>query len=571
MIYYQLFCDDYILDDVRTDDYIVSNPKVVFEKNKAGGLTFTIYKTHPYYDKIKIKRSIIELRKNGKAIFRGKVSEYTQEFNLSKNVDVEDILSFFNDSLFEPFNFHGSPVDLLKNVISNHNAQVSEWQQFKIGEIDILDSNDYVYRSSTDYLTSWEIIESRLLNIGGLLRVRYEDDGNYIDWIEGTQQQMNTSTQIVEYGENIVEIKKTNSAIDTYTAILPLGATIEIANDVDVENTDYDDETDSADGEKRLTIEALPNDDSDNIVKKGKWLYSKSAVEKYGWVAVPVNESTWDDVTVDTNLLKKAKDYLINSGIPVSSTIEINAADLSLTDEEINSFSFLDYIKVKSNVHGIDNTFLLSKLELPYKDPQNTKITVGETRLSLVDEQLGNKKQTSENVKRIDKVVNNVNITNTKLNAIIQEMESNYTALLQNSQEIVLQAMQDYVKTGDYETFRQTITTELETRADGITMKFNEITDALTSENGEINRQLTELSRYIRFSASGIELGENNQPTTTTIENGKFAIKENGEDVAYVEKYKMHIKDLEVESKLTIGNFAFVPRSNGNLSFMKVK
>ena len=409
------------------------------------------------------------------------------------------------------------------------------------------------------------------MNIGGLLRVRYEDDGNYIDWIEGTQQQMNTSTQIVEYGENIVEIKKTNSAIDTYTAILPLGATIEIANDVDVENTDYDDETDSADGEKRLTIEALPNDDSDNIVKKGKWLYSKSAVEKYGWVAVPVNESTWDDVTVDTNLLKKAKDYLINSGIPVSSTIEINAADLSLTDEEINSFSFLDYIKVKSNVHGIDNTFLLSKLELPYKDPQNTKITVGETRLSLVDEQLGNKKQTSENVKRIDKVVNNVNITNTKLNAIIQEMESNYTALLQNSQEIVLQAMQDYVKTGDYETFRQTITTELETRADGITMKFNEITDALTSENGEINRQLTELSRYIRFSASGIELGENNQPTTTTIENGKFAIKENGEDVAYVEKYKMHIKDLEVESKLTIGNFAFVPRSNGNLSFMKVK
>lgn len=571
MIYYQLFCDDYILDDVRTDDYIVSNPKVVFEKNKAGGLTFTIYKTHPYYDKIKIKRSIIELRKNGKAIFRGRVSEYTQEFNLSKNVDVEDILSFFNDSLFEPFNFHGSPVDLLKNVISNHNAQVSEWQQFKIGEIDILDSNDYVYRSSTDYLTSWEIIESRLLNIGGLLRVRYEDDGNYIDWIEGTQQQMNTSTQIVEYGENIVEIKKTNSAIDTYTAILPLGATIEIANDVDVENTDYDDETDSADGEKRLTIEALPNDDSDNIVKKGKWLYSKSAVEKYGWVAVPVNESTWDDVTVDTNLLKKAKDYLINSGIPVSSTIEINAADLSLTDEEINSFSFLDYIKVKSNVHGIDNTFLLSKLELPYKDPQNTKITVGETRLSLVDEQLGNKKQTSENVKRIDKVVNNVNITNTKLNAIIQEMESNYTALLQNSQEIVLQAMQDYVKTGDYETFKQTITTELETRADGITMKFNKITDALTSENGEINRQLTELSRYIRFSASGIELGENNQPTTTTIENGKFAIKENGEDVAYVEKYKMHIKDLEVESKLTIGNFAFVPRSNGNLSFMKVK
>ncbi len=68
MTIYQLYCDNYLLDDIRTDDYIVASPKVTFKKNKVGGLTFTIYKTHPYYDKIKIKRSIIELRKNDKAI-----------------------------------------------------------------------------------------------------------------------------------------------------------------------------------------------------------------------------------------------------------------------------------------------------------------------------------------------------------------------------------------------------------------------------------------------------------------------------------------------------------------------
>lgn len=276
-------------------------------------MTFTIYKTHPYYDKIKIKRSIIELRKNDKAIFRGRASEYTQEFNLSKNVDVEDILSFFNDSIHEPFDFHGSPVELFTDVINNHNAQVAEWQRFKIGQVDNLDSNDYIYRSSVNYLTSWEIIESRLLNIGGLLRVRYEEDGNYIDWIEGTQNQLNTSTQIVEYGENIVDLKKTNSATETYSAILPLGAVIENNDESTDENVeDNSDEDGTTETEERITIEALPDEETGDIVKKGKWLYSKSAVEKYGWVAAPISKTTWE-LKLEKNLLKKAKEYLTNT------------------------------------------------------------------------------------------------------------------------------------------------------------------------------------------------------------------------------------------------------------------
>lgn len=571
MIIYQLFCDDYILDDIRTDDYIVANPKLTFKKNKVGGLTFTIYKTHPYYDKIKIKRSIIELRKNGKTIFKGRVSEYTQEFNLSKSVDIEDILSFFNDSIYEPFDFHGSPVELFTNVINNHNAQVAEWQRFKIGQVDNLDSNDYIYRSSINYLTSWEIIESRLLNIGGLLRVRYEDDGNYIDWIEGTQNQLNTSTQIVEYGENIVDLKKTNSATETYSAILPLGAVIENNDESTDENAeDNSDRDETTETEERITIEALPDEETGDIVKKGKWLYSKSAVEKYGWVAAPISKTTWE-LKLEKNLLKKAKEYLTNTGILISSTLEINAADLSLTDDEINSFNFLDYIRVKSTIHGIDNTFLLSELELPYKDPQNTKITVGETRLSLVDEQLGNKNQISENVNRIDNAFSQIALNQGKINSIIREQISLSTQLIQDSEKIVAEAVKNYVKTSDYEEFKESIGTKLTQTAEGFDFDFQGFKETVKNDNGNIYAILEEYQKYIRFIKGAIELGEAENPLTTKIENGQFSFLVNGEVTNYFSNGKSYNEEVEVEQRLTIGNFAWVNRSDGSLELKKIK
>lgn len=571
MTIYQLYCDNYLLDDIRTDDYIVASPKVTFKKNKVGGLTFTIYKTHPYYDKIKIKRSIIELRKNDKAIFRGRASEYTQEFNLSKNVDVEEILSFFNDSIHEPFDFHGSPVELFTDVINNHNAQVAEWQRFKIGQVDNLDSNDYIYRSSVNYLTSWEIIESRLLNIGGLLRVRYENDGNYIDWIEGTQNQLNTSTQIVEYGENIVGLKKTNSATETYSAILPLGAVIENNDESTDENVeDNSDEDETTETEERITIEALPDEETGDIVKKGKWLYSKSAVEKYGWVAAPISKTTWE-LKLEKNLLKKAKEYLTNTGILISNTLEINAADLSLTDDEINSFNFLDYIRIKSTIHGIDNTFLLSELELPYKDPQNTKITVGETKLSLVDEQLGNKNQILENVNRIDNAFSQIALNQGKINSVIQEQVSYFTQMIQNSEGIVMEAVKNYVKTSDYEEFKESIGTKLTQTAEGFDFDFQEFKETVKNDNDNIYAILEEYQKYIRFIKGAIELGEAENPLTTKIENGQFSFLVNGEVTNYFSNGKSYNEEVEVEQRLTIGNFAWVNRSDGSLELKKIK
>ena len=571
MTLYQIYCDGYILDDMRTDDYIVQNPKLAYEKNKVSGLTFIIYKTHPYYDKIKIKRSIIEARKNGKVIYRGRPSQYTQEFDLSMNVDVEGVLSFFNDSIFAPFEFQGSPVTFLEMVIDNHNSQVQPWQQFKIGQVDALDNNDYVPRSSTEYLKSWEVIETRLLNIGGLLRVRYEDDGNYIDWIEGTQEQLNTSPQVIEYGENLIDLKKTNSAVETYTAILPLGA--KITEETTDEATDEATETTegAAKVEKRLTIEAIEDNDSGDIVKKGQWVYSKSAVEKYGWIAAPITSTTWDDVTVDTNLYNKAVDYLCNDAMLITGTLEINAYDLSLTDDEIHSFNFLDYVRVNSAIHGTEETYLLSKLELPYKQPQNTKITVGDTTKTLTDKQLGNKQQASDLIEQIEEVRKNYS-TNERVDEIISMQQKNSTAILQDAKEIILEALEEYVETSAYEDLKRTVDAKLSIMADEMRLSFTTTEEGVIDRDGDVVSKFEEMYKCFSFTENGLTIRAGDNEMQITIDNDRIVFSKGGQEFGSWDgvDFKTGNIYIEVEKYARFGNFAAVPRSDGSLSWLKV-
>ena len=109
---YQVLCDGFPLLDFRDEDLILFNPKVKVEVNTVGDGSFTIYKNHPYYDEIKRFKSIFEVRDEIGAIFRGRMTDDTIDFDNGKAVDLEGAMAFFNDSIIAPFNF---PEDFLKD------------------------------------------------------------------------------------------------------------------------------------------------------------------------------------------------------------------------------------------------------------------------------------------------------------------------------------------------------------------------------------------------------------------------------------------------------------------------
>jgi hypothetical protein len=559
---YQIKCDDKILYDLRDKEFFVESPNLNLEINKVGTLTFSIYPDHPYFDSLKKLKSRIIAKRGNKDIFRGRIISDEQGIYNEKNVECESSLAYLNDSIYRPSSFTGTPEELFTLIFSNHNLQVTDDQKLKVGNVTVTDPNNYISRSWEDYLSSWDLLKTKLLEpLGGYLVERYEDDGTYIDWLEDftNNESLIVSTQTIEFGENLIDILAKNDASTTYSVVIPLGYEIE-----------------NEDGTKsRLTINSV-NDDKDYLV-------NETALAAYGWKVAPVSETTWDDVTVASNLKTKGQKWLDNQAVMIASTLEITALDLAAVDQDIEFFFIYKYVRIKSTPHNFNKVYLLKSIKIPFDHPESTQITLGETSNTLTGIELGNKQKIDGVITRVEtieadyvtneevgeviesEISSNPNITN-----IINEVVSSNTSILQNAENIIMTALQDYVATSDFETFQQTVSTQFQQTANAFNFNFTNLTSQINNLNGNTQQQFQEISKYIRFEDGNIILGEAGNEITLKIENDRISFLQNNSEVAYLSNNKLVVTDGEFLNSLIIGNFAWKPRENGNLSLVKI-
>ena len=592
---YQILCDGYPLLDLRDEELFVFEPKVTVEVNTVGEGSFTIYNDHPYFNKINRLKSIFEVSDEIGVIFRGRMTDDTRDFYNGKAVDIEGVGAFFNDSVVPPYKFpedfladeeymaaaeSGNVVEFFLNwLIENHNSQVQDFQKFNLGNVTVADPNNYITREETGYPDTWETLKSKLFesSLGGYLCIRYEEDGNYVDYLSEFTL---TNTQDIEFGVNLLDLKQESDGKETYSAIIPIGAEIDVIVETETieegEEGEEGTEPETTTIKKKLTLENIEDGAvTDDIYKVTlsnglHALYSKSAVEEYGWICAPVSETTWDDVTETSNLLSKGSVWLSTKGVMFSDTVEIKAADLHFTDEEIRSFRIYRKINVKSLPHGIVDPFDLTKLEIDLLNPQNTEITVGRTKLTLIDQ---NNKEQLENIQKIEDVIkdveeNRVGVTEAK-NQILTEI----TSVINTCNEIVLNALTTFIETGNFSEFKSEIESKLTLLSNQMELKFSETTTEINNVDGDLQRTITTLSKYFDFTLENgliIKTGENQMQLQ--LDNDIISFKKNGEQFGWWDGVDFHTGNIvvEVNERAQFGNFAFVPRSDGSLMFLKV-
>lgn len=441
---YQIKCEGYVLHDPRDEDYVVTKPKCKLGVNTVGEASFTINATHPHYGYIKKLRSVFEILQDGTPIFRGRMTDDSRDFDNSKFIDIEGVLAFLNDSIIPPFVF---PDDFTKNsgyiaasasgnvvkfflgwLIEQHNAMVLPFQQFKLGRVTVADPNNYISRSSEDYAKTWEIVKTKLFDstLGGYLCIRYEPDGNYIDYLADFES---VNSQKIVFGENLLDIVQESDAVETYSAVMPLGMK---KSEIDEKSKDT----------SPLTIEDLPDgvlqttEEGGRIIKKGKLIYSEKAVEEYGFICAPPSETTWDDVSKAENLQSNGVDFLLNTAIKLMNTITIKAVDLSFSDEEIEAFRIYRHILLESAPHGLKDTNKLEQLDIDIENPQNTIITIGDSQRSLTD--------INANIKQ--NITTNAEKTTVKVQTQVKEaMSEQAEVIYSDCEKIVQESMGGYV------------------------------------------------------------------------------------------------------------------------------
>ena len=528
---YQVYCDDNLIYDPRIDALKIINPKLDLELNKTGSFEFEIYPSNPNYSTLQKLKSIIKVYNDGELVFRGRILNDVEGFYNQKQVSCEGELAFLLDSIQRPYTHQGSPSELFTKLIKTHNSQVDDAKKFKVGNITVTDPNDYISRSDTTYMNTWDSINEKLINtLGGYLNVRHESDGNYIDYLADFDV---FNSQKIEFGKNLLDLNKITKGEDIATAIIPLGKK-------DEETGEY------------VTIKSVNN----NV----DYVYNQEAVNKYGWIFKTVE---WEDVTVPSNLLRKAKEYLASS-INLLVSIELDAFDLAAINADINSFKIGTYIKVSTLPHSIDANLLVRKLSISLDSAKSNKLTLGATYATFSE-------QVSSNSKQQSNVISSVSSDLGSANVAIQNVSNEVSSQIsQNTNEILSTVNNDFYLKNEIDGLIESTNTKVSQVKDEFEFQFGQFSKNIEDVATDADAQFAELRKHIRFIDGSIILGEAGNELTVKIQNNRISFLQNGAEVAYFANRKMYVTDAEFLSSLAIGNFAFSSRSNGNLSFKAV-
>lgn len=541
---YVITLNNQIIHSVDIENLKIFNAKVKLEQNEISQFNFTIYPTNPFYNSIKEITSIVTVYQGNTIIFRGRVIETESSTNKGLDVYCESVEGYLCDSLVEPYEFTGSVKELLTHYINAHNACVGTEKQFKIGKVTVTDPNDYIVRSNSEYSVTWDEMKKKLVDmLGGYFVIRHESDGMYIDYLADFTT---LNAQYVEFGKNMLSVKMNNAYADIGTVLIPLG-------------TKLKDEEGKETGE-RLTIESVNN--GLNYVENAE------KVAKYGRI---VKTKSWDDVTVASNLLRKGQEYLTSIGT-TPTVIEINAIDMASINKDISNFKMYSKIRVVSKFHDIDQYFTVEKMDIDLFNQKNNKITLNGEHKSLTsnDNGIGAIKDTVENI------TNNyqVNVPNR-----ILELRNQLTSLItQTANSIKTEVSNSYFsksvdKDGNLVVDSDLISamsTSFEQNSQSFVMQFNQFSKSLEDLQNGTNANFEDIRKFIRFDNGNIILGQVENPFSLILTKDKISFMQGEMEIAYVSNTKLYITFAEVLTSLKIGNFAFIPRDSGNLTFKKV-
>lgn len=458
-------------------------------------------------------------------------------------------MAALNDSIIPPFNFpedfendtayksaaaSGNVVDFFfRWILGQHNSQVSAEQQIRPGVCTVTDPNNYITRSSKEYATAMSTISDKLIKsaLGGYLLIRYEDDGNYLDYYAALPL---TNTQSVEFAENLLDLSSETDGTNIYTAILP-------------------------EGKDGLTIEALSNGDlTDDLVKSGLTIYSKSGVATYGRITRHVK---WDDVTIAANLQTKAKAALADNGLSMPETITCTAVDLGWQDG-IQHFRVGRMTALFSTPHGYSASYPLMELAPDILDPGNTQITLGATQQTYTGAQIDAKRETDKRIESTRQEISER--VDESSSQVIQATHQQITDLQQNVNSIILSALENYVETGDFDSYKEEVSTKLSVLTDQLSIDITKVTERIDKVDGDLQSKYSEITKAFRFTSDGLIIGETGNEILLRLDNDVLQFVRNNTPELQIAAEGVEAMRIKV-SILCIGNVVWTEDENGDV------
>ena len=343
---YRLYANDELIfaSDWADPDYQLISPIIKMEVNKAGSVEFTMLPRHSFYDKLPTMKTRIDVYRDEELIFSSRVLRNNADTYKQRKVYCEGMLAYLVDSIFGPSKGTRTAEEHFRLLVDSHNAQVEDTKKFTVGSIEIDEKTESHIFGEDNYRETFSAIQSDLIDsFGGYLRIRYENGVRYIDYLKSYNA---TSSQTIEFGQNLIDLMNEQTGEDLFTVLLPIG-------------------------KDKLTIEAAG--DSQKYTHNGKYLENTEAIAIYGRI---VKTEDFGDITDVGTLMEKAEKYMTDNYKGIPPKLSIKAIDLHQFYPTVRPFNLGDSITVKSPIHGVERVLICTVLEINIKDPSKTQYTL---------------------------------------------------------------------------------------------------------------------------------------------------------------------------------------------------
>ena len=375
----------------------LTSPTVTTEMGKAGSCEASVKPDQIWYNCWLQMKTLIRVEYDGTTIFRGRALTIDNTLIGDKKLHFEGDLAFLLDSMAEPIKEGDRGTITLGNyvayLLAGHNDQMREQGNtdkiIELGEIPGFYSgsistamriqNDSQKFGSDGWQTTMDCLEELQGQYGGYFRTRYEDGHCYLDWLDSWFRE-GVNDQIIEIGENLVDMNSSAEVENIFTALIPIGRNE--GNDVYIDG--YRTDLNGANN-KRILVPTIVHCFSEQDLSWGYHTPNDyaTAVQKYGII---YKTQKFENADTKEKLWNYAVDWIRTNYVGGIVSFSLTAVDLHHLDEEIPKYLAGDQVRLRypdidNRVNGVTPkvTRTLTMVSVTYNphNPESNSYSLG--------------------------------------------------------------------------------------------------------------------------------------------------------------------------------------------------
>ena len=496
------------------DEYTLTSAQLNNSITDAGIFTFVIPPCNAAYSKLYELKSMIDVYRDDTLIWSGRVYSIMEQMDTSLKVVCEGMLAVLNDSVARPFIYNDTVSKLVSAFITSHNEQVEAAKQIAGFNITIDEKDNTIYREFEAYESTMTRLKDLVDSYGGYMYITKESGSLKLNWVKALTEQC---SQVINFGENLLDITQSVDSADIITVLVPLGAYLEDSEGTRTNN--------------RLTISSA-NDNKDYLVAPQEY------IDRYGYI---YGTNTWDDVNVAAILKTKGQTYL-NSKCVGQLTVNVSAVDLKDTGENVESFKCGQMIKVVSEPHGLtadsNAWFEVTTQTLNLLNPSQNKMTLGLTLDGYIQSQLARARKDKSEI--LGSVSANY-ATNEALKSKVNEIHTYLTQY-----ESIINQLPDEIKSSVIKTITDTYDGRVSSIESAIKQNADQIA-LLFSANNNVNT-------WFEFTDSYFRIRKSNSSIISEQTNSSLTYKQNNNELLKIDTNGITAATANVSGQLKIMN-----------------